>query len=75
MGFHEKVVKPPGNLANGAVYILSVELLKKLGVDLNIVTDFSTQVLNHFVGKIYSYETSELFLDIGTPERYEQANK
>ena len=75
MGFHEKVAKPPGNLANGAVYILSAELLKKLGVDLHTVTDFSTQVLNHFVGQIYSYETSELFLDIGTPERYEQANK
>ena len=75
MGFHEKVAKPPGNLANGAVYILSAELLKKLGADLHTVTDFSTQVLNHFVGQIYSYETSELFLDVGTPERYEQANK
>ena len=74
VGFHEKVDKPPGNLANGAVYILSAELLKRLGTDLHTVTDFSTEVLNRFVGHIYSYETSEVFLDIGTPETYEQAN-
>ncbi len=74
VGFHEKVDKPPGNLANGAVYILSAELLKRLGTDLHTVTDFSTEVLNRFVGHIYSYETSEVFLDIGTPETYAQAN-
>jgi mannose-1-phosphate guanylyltransferase len=75
IGFHEKVAKAPGNLANGAVYILSTELLERLGADLQMVNDFSTEVLNRFVGHIYSYETSEVFLDVGTPERYEQANK
>ena len=74
IGFHEKVANPPGNLANGAVYILSTELLKKLGTDLHTVTDFSTEVLNFFLGQIYSYETSEVFLDVGTPESYKQAN-
>lgn len=74
IGFHEKIVKPPSNLANGAVYILSAELLKRLEKDLYALTDFSTQVLNRFVGQIYSYETLEVFLDIGTPENYKQAN-
>ena len=74
IGFHEKVATPPGNLANGAVYILSKELLDILGTDLHLVSDFSTEVLNRFVRRIYSYETSAMFLDIGTPERYEQAN-
>lgn len=74
IGFHEKVANPPGNLANGAVYILSAELLRRLGADLHTVKDFSTEVLNRFVGRIYSYETSEVFLDVGTPETYEQAN-
>ncbi len=72
--FHEKMPKPPGNLANGAVYILSSELLKRLATDLHTVKDFSTEVLSRFVGRIYSYETSEMFLDVGTPETYEQAN-
>ena len=74
IGFHEKVANPPGNLANGAVYILSAELLMRLSTDLHAVKDFSTEVLNRFVGRIYTYETSEVFLDVGTPETYEQAN-
>jgi mannose-1-phosphate guanylyltransferase len=74
IGFHEKVAKPQGNLANGAVYILSAELLARMSTDLNAVTDFSTEVLNRFVGQIYSYETSTLFLDVGTPESYAKAN-
>jgi mannose-1-phosphate guanylyltransferase len=74
VGFHEKVANPPGNLANGAVYILSAELLQRLGSDLRGVTDFSTEVLSRFVGKIYSYETAATFLDIGTPENYAKAN-
>ena len=73
--FHEKVDKPPSNLANGAVYILSKELLFLLGSSFYGVTDFSTEVINRIVGKIYSYETKEVFLDIGTPKSYEQANK
>jgi len=74
VGFHEKVASPPGNLANGAVYILSAELLEKLGKDLKSVTDFSTEVLHRFVGQICTYETSEVFMDIGTPEAYAKAN-
>ena len=71
VGFHEKVESPPGNLANGAVYIISAELLEMLGKDLHAVTDFSTEVLHRFVRRIYSHETSEVFLDVGTPESYE----
>jgi len=73
-GFHEKVVNPPGNLANGAVYILSRELINMLATDLYEVSDFSTEVLQHLVGKIYTYETQEYFIDIGSPEAYRNAN-
>lgn len=72
--FHEKVKSPHGNLANGAVYILSAELLKRLGNELHSVTDFSTQVLHRFVGGIFTYETSEVFQDVGTLESYRKAN-
>lgn len=73
--FHEKIDTPPGNLANGAVYILSKELLSLLGSDFNTVKDFSTEVLDRFVGRIFSYETGEIFLDVGTPENYAKANE
>ena len=72
--FHEKVAKPPGNLANGAVYILSAELLRRLGTDLRAATDFSIEVAARFMGSIFSYETSEMFMDVGTPENYAKAN-
>ena len=74
VGFHEKVAKPPGNLANGAVYLLSAELLLTLTRELSSVADFSTEVLQQLVGRIYTYETKEFFMDIGTPETYRQAN-
>jgi len=75
IGFHEKVESPPGNHANGAVYILSAELLDMLGDnELKKITDFSNEVLHRLLGRIYTYETSELFLDIGTPETYAKAN-
>ena len=75
VGFHEKVANPPGNLANGAVYILSAGLLKMLGKELRVVKDFSTEVLHRLVGQIYTYETLEPFMDVGTPESYVKANR
>jgi len=73
--FHEKIVNPPGDIANGGVYILSNELLLQLRADFQHATDFSTQVVPPFVGRIYSYHTSEIFMDIGTPESYAAANE
>lgn len=72
IGFHEKVANPPGNLANGAVYILSAELLDMMGKELHAVKDFSTEVLHRFVGRIFTYETKEPFIDIGTMQAYEK---
>ncbi len=74
IGFHEKVEFPPSNLANGAIYILSSELIKIVSEKYATATDFSTEILHHFLGKIYIYETEELFIDIGTAEAYKKAN-
>ena len=74
IGFHEKVVNPPGNLANGAVYILSPELMHMLATELHEVSDFSTEVLQRLLGRIYTYETPEYFIDIGSPESFDKAN-
>jgi mannose-1-phosphate guanylyltransferase len=75
VSFYEKVPNPPGNLANGAVYILSAELLKIIGQQLHFVKDFSTEVLQHFVGRIYTYESKETFIDIGTIQAYESLQR
>jgi mannose-1-phosphate guanylyltransferase len=75
IGFHEKTPKPPGNLANGAIYLLSSEFLKILVSYYQDASDFSTEIIPHFVGQIYSYETPELFFDVGSPESYQEANR
>ena len=72
--FHEKVVSPPGNLANGALYILSPELITRLASEWVNPTDFSVDVLPTLLGRIQTYETTGLFIDIGTPSAYASAN-
>ena len=67
IGFHEKVADPPGNRANGAVYMLEPEVLDWLA-DHPAVWDFSTGVLPNFVGKVATWHNSGTHRDIGTPE-------
>lgn len=72
--FYEKVKNPPGNLANGAVYILSAEFISLLDTNFKEAKDFSGEIIGKLLGRIFSYETSEIFIDIGTPETYLEAN-
>jgi len=65
--FYEKVGKPPGNLANAAVYILDYEVVKWIKNNPDI-DDFSTQVLPHFIGKIATWKNEEIHRDVGTIE-------
>jgi len=74
IGFHEKVNNPPGNLANGAIYILSSELLKILKNEMSGIRDFSLDVIPKIIGRIFTYETSKVLIDIGTNESYQKAN-
>ena len=68
--FYEKVNNPPGNLANCAIYIVSSEFLKMLDKRFININDFSNDVLNKILGKIYTYETKKKFVDIGTEQAY-----
>lgn len=73
--FHEKVLNPPGNLANGAVYILEpavVDWMADLG---KTQVDFSTEVIPHFLGKIFSYRNDLYHRDIGMMESWVEANR
>jgi mannose-1-phosphate guanylyltransferase len=71
--FHEKVANPPGNLANGAVYIIDHTIVEFLNQFDQTVIDFSTQVLPSYLGKIYTFHNSEYHRDIGTWESYQAA--
>lgn len=74
VGFHEKVANPPGDLASGAIYLLSSEFLAMARHEFTMVNDFSTEVLPALIGKIFNYETQSIFIDIGTVEMYQKAN-
>jgi mannose-1-phosphate guanylyltransferase len=67
-GFHEKIANPPGNLANGAIYILSKELLRRIP-DMK-VSDFSTGIIPEYLGKIFVCETKKTLADIGNVQTY-----
>lgn len=67
--FHEKVENPPSNLANGAVYLLSAEIVKRIASDSSI-SDFSTQVVPELIGKIVAWQTDGYHRDIGRWSSY-----
>ncbi len=70
--FYEKDTSPRGNLANGAIYILSKEFLEKYEEDFKAAVDFSLDVIPNLLGKIYTYHTSAKIVDIGTLKTYYQ---
>lgn len=67
----EKSAEDHGNLANGAMYVLSPELVAKLTNE----TDFSNQVIPQYLRQILVVETDETYIDIGTPETYQLAQE
>ncbi len=73
IGFHEKVDRPPGNLANGAIYLLSSEFFQILETEFRDASCFSTQILPKMMGRIYTYKTNAPLIDIGSPETYKKA--
>jgi mannose-1-phosphate guanylyltransferase len=69
-GFHEKVSHPPGDIANGAIYILDSRLQDQIRDATS--DDFSTQVIPGLLGRIYTYQCTGILEDIGTLEAYEK---
>ena len=63
--FHEKVENPPGNLANGAVYIFEPEILEFLAAMRTDVIDLSTEVMPAYLGRILAVPTAAYHRDIG----------
>ncbi len=74
INFFEKVKNPPSNLANGAIYLLSKEAIDIIKKNFDGKSDFITEILMSFIGKIYVYKTKKPFIDIGTIENLNKAN-
>lgn len=66
-GFYEKVEHPPGNLANGAVYVFSPEVLDQMAAKGRSALDLSTEVIPDLLPNVLAVEHLGFFLDIGSP--------
>jgi mannose-1-phosphate guanylyltransferase len=74
LAFHEKVENPPGNLANGAVYIFEPEVINDIAQLGRSVVDLSTEIIPNYLGRILCVETSGYHRDIGNPESLRRAH-
>lgn len=72
--FHEKKKGVRGNIANAAIYLIEPQVINWLKNNPSI-TDFSTQVIPKFLGKIATWENNSSFIDIGTIEKLQLAQK
>lgn len=72
-GFHEKVADPPGNLANGAVYVFAQEVIERIAALDRPVADLSTEIIPGLIPRILAVEHPGFFMDIGTPEALSRA--
>jgi len=70
--FHEKVPNPPGNRANAAVYLLESEVLEEIEEKPGI-SDFSTEVLPNFMGRIATWHNTGIHRDIGSVQMLQLA--
>ena len=72
--FHEKSEKNKGNCANGALYAFEEDLIKILRNLSHEVKDFSLDVIPLFIGRMFSWHTSKLYMDIGNEFSLKKAN-
>lgn len=73
VNFLEKTADPPSNIANGAVYIFDQEFLNILKIDIPNAKDFSLEVIPKYLGRIFTYHTDKLLIDIGTIKNLHKA--
>ncbi len=73
--FHEKVASPPGNVANGAVYIFEPSVVKAITTMTSAPLDISRDVIPKYLGKIFAWPTNAIHIDVGTPRQLERTNQ
>jgi len=73
--FHEKIIDPPGNLANGAVYIFEPSVLNWIKSQDSLLLDISETVLPNFNGRIATWPANRIHIDVGTPNGLKKARE
>ena len=73
--FHEKVPNPPGDEANGAVYLLERTVLDFASRGAHLCADISTQLLPHYLGRMFAWHTAGYHRDVGTLASWRMAQR
>lgn len=73
--FYEKVLNPPSNLANAAIYIFEPSVIKGYLKSKSPITDISTQIIPNQLGKIYTFLNTSYHRDIGNAKSLALANE
>ena len=73
--FHEKVQNPPGNIANGAVYIWEPSVARFISESERNLRDISRDLIPISLGRINSWPSNGHHIDIGTRDKLHLANK
>ncbi len=75
--FHEKVKNPPGCLASGALFVFSNTVYERYfkGLKENEFYDLSKDIVPKMMGKMQGWIVDNEYIDIGTPENYQHAQK
>ena len=66
--YFEKISEPPCNIANGAIFAFDQTFLDYFSLLPSIYNDFCADIVPKLKGKIQTYFTSCLLIDIGTPK-------
>ena len=68
--FIEKPDRPKGNLANCGVYYFPKKIINNILNKNNYLIDLSTELIPKLINYAQVYITNDLYIDIGTPEKY-----
>jgi len=74
IGFYEKVKNPPCNVANAAVYIFQQSVIEHISSINDYFFELSTEILPKYLGKIFTWESDDIHIDIGTVKNLQKAN-
>ena len=72
--FYEKSNKNHGNCANGALYAFDNEFISFLKSMPYTLRDFSVDLIPLLIGKIYTWHTTKIYMDIGNEYALKKAN-
>lgn len=72
---HEKVLNPPDNLANGAVYIFESDVIDFIHKQKKTPLDLTTDILPAYLTRIFSWPADDVHIDIGTHSNLARADK